>query len=181
MTSSHSRKSQTFGLPVAFVGILLLPIIGWSGCLFVKHIDRIDRTRVESMNSPSDWPPDVQDLHALLLKTDPTLAMDGLLLDGAPGPSSVSAAAFRVSHATPALFSQIQSHLQLVAITRDDRTEAWQRNMIDDVPPDWCVASQESASFYASQNLVAGEDGDWFLVAFASETNTIYIHYLRNF
>jgi|GEM_PF-5395847 len=162
-------------------GLMLSPFLLWGAWSYIWWDMGRDRTVREVMPSVSDWPHAVQELHANLVATHPELNMDGFLMYGVPGPHSVSEAAFRIHDADQTTFDLLKSELQLVEIEPDHRMLGWGRVVVEKTTPEWWISADDDGTYYACQNLLDGEDGDLYVVAYASGTKMIYISYHFNF
>lgn len=175
------EKKPTFKIPIFLVGLLLATFLIWGVWSYLWWGMGRDRTVRQLLQTPSDWPHTVKELHDTLLNNHPDLSMDGYLMCGAPGPFSVDEAAFRIHESTPTIYDALKSGLELVEIEPDHPMAGWGRIVVEKATSEWWAHPDDKATYYASKNLLDGEEGPLYVVAYSPVTHTIYVSYHFNF
>lgn len=178
MSANDEQSKVATYLFLGFAALAAFMLLfGWSYIWFWH-----DSTPRGILVSTADWPDAVQQLHEKLVAIDPAIDVDGYLTHGQPGPFSVSEAAFRVCHSSPEIVDALKNELKLVSIKSNHRLAGWGQVVIDKASNEWWASPRfNDTQIFASQPLLDGEEGDLYVVAYESATNTIYISYHFNF
>lgn len=167
-----------------FIGILTLitvPFVLWLAFNLMWAYAWRDMTPRGPLPAAADWPEPVRQLRAALAQSDVDVESFAVyLLYGQPG-NLLSTVACRMDDSAGAL-DLLTARLRLQQIDRDEVAGSLGREILACASSEWWPSEDDQAAeYFGSENLIAGEKDDQYVVARDRSRGLIFIHYYFNF